>query len=103
MGPVSRGERIVGAVFLCTAAAWIFRTPKELGSVVIPGITTWAPWVQDSTIAMAAAILLFSIPLDRRRSIMQKRLPTAERRSRRCSRPAAGVRRLKACAMRSGC
>ena len=67
LGPVSRGERIVGIVFLCTAAAWIFRTPKEMGSLVIPGITTWAPWVQDSTIAMAAAILLFSIPLDLRK------------------------------------
>ncbi|MDZ4672826.1 MAG: DASS family sodium-coupled anion symporter [Gemmatimonadota bacterium] len=67
LGPVSRAERIVGVVFLATALAWIFRTPKDLGSVVIPGITSFAPWVQDSTIAMAAALLLFSIPLDLRK------------------------------------
>ncbi len=67
LGPVTRGERIVGVVFVVTALAWIFRTPKDLGTLVIPGITTVAPWVQDSTIAMAAALLLFSIPLDLRK------------------------------------
>lgn len=67
LGAVSRAERIVGAVFLLTALAWILRTPKDLGSVVIPGITTFAPWVQDSTIAMTAALLLFAIPLDLRK------------------------------------
>ncbi len=67
LGPPGKAERIVALIFLCTAAAWIFRTPKELGSFVIPGITTLAPWVQDSTIAMLAALLLFSIPLNFRR------------------------------------
>lgn len=67
LGPVTRAERVVGIIFLATALAWIFRTPKDLGSVVIPGITSIAPWVQDSTIAMAAALLLFSIPLDLRK------------------------------------
>lgn len=67
LGTPSKGERIVGIIFLCTAAAWILRTPKELGSVVIPGITTFAPWVQDSTIAMVAALLLFTVPLNLRR------------------------------------
>lgn len=67
LGSASRAERIVGLVFLCTAAAWIFRTPKQLGAFEVPGITSFAPWVQDSTIAMIAALLLFSIPLNLRR------------------------------------
>jgi solute carrier family 13 (sodium-dependent dicarboxylate transporter), member 2/3/5 len=67
LGPVTRAERIVGTVFVLTALAWIFRSPKVIGSVTIPGITDFAPAVEDSTIAMAAAALLFTIPLSLRR------------------------------------
>ena len=54
MGPISRGERIVLAVFIATALAWIFR-PLIAGAV---------PGLNDSTIAMAGALILFVIPVD---------------------------------------
>lgn len=66
LGPMSRAERLVGTVFVLTALAWVFRTPKVMGAVVIPGLTDVVPGLQDSTIAMAAALLFFVLPLDRR-------------------------------------
>ncbi|WP_455385233.1 SLC13 family permease [Acidihalobacter prosperus] len=53
MGPMSRGERIVLAVFLCTAALWIFRQPL----VALTGLT-----VTDTSIALLAAAVLFALP-----------------------------------------
>ncbi|MCA8948013.1 MAG: DASS family sodium-coupled anion symporter [Planctomycetes bacterium] len=63
LGPMSRAERVVAGVFAATALAWVLREPKQIGDLEIPGIATWAPWVQDSTIAMAAAIALFVVPV----------------------------------------
>ena len=67
LGRMSRGEKIVAVVFASTAAAWIMRSPKSLGILEIPGIQSFAPGVRDSTIAMAAAALLFLIPVDWKR------------------------------------
>jgi sodium-dependent dicarboxylate transporter 2/3/5 len=67
LGPASRGEKIVAAVFVGTALAWILRAEKQLGTVTIPGIETWAPFVADSTVAMTAAAVLFVLPVDWRR------------------------------------
>ena len=67
LGGMGRGEKIVAVVFVATALAWILRAEKELGSVTIPGIETWAPGVEDSTVAMIAAVLLFLLPVDWRR------------------------------------
>jgi sodium-dependent dicarboxylate transporter 2/3/5 len=64
---MGRGERIVAVVFALTAAAWILRAPKTLGGMTIPGIQTFAPEVRDSTIAMAAAVALFLLPVSWRR------------------------------------
>jgi sodium-dependent dicarboxylate transporter 2/3/5 len=63
LGPASRGEKIVAAVFALTAAAWIMRSPKVIGDLTIPGIQTFAPQVTDSTIAMTSAVALFLIPV----------------------------------------
>jgi solute carrier family 13 (sodium-dependent dicarboxylate transporter), member 2/3/5 len=55
LGPMSDGERKTAAVFALTAAAWIFRP-------------LWTKWfssgelVTDSTIAIAAALVLFLLP-----------------------------------------
>ena len=64
LGSMSRGERIVGVVFVSTALAWLLRSEKVMGAVTIPGINSFAPNVRDSTIAMAAGLLLFIIPVD---------------------------------------
>lgn len=67
---LSRGEVGVAIVFGLTALAWIFRVDLSLGFATIPG---WASalgiahTVHDSTVAIAATLLLFSIPIDWRR------------------------------------
>ena len=69
LGPASRGERIVAVVFVLTAVSWIFRVPMEIGSFTLPGVQTFFPRVLDSTIAMAAAVVLFLIPVHPRRGV----------------------------------
>jgi len=69
LGRANRGERMVGVVFALTALAWVMRAPKDLGAFTIPGIQTFAPAVRDSTIAMAAGIILFVLPVDWRRGV----------------------------------
>ncbi len=69
LGPPSRGEKSVAVVFVLTALAWVFREPKSFGSLTVPGIQTLAPGVQDSTIAVAAALVLFLLPVDWKRGV----------------------------------
>ena len=63
LGPMDRGERIVAVVFTLTCLSWILRSPKSIGGLDIPGIQTFAPGVRDSTIAIAAAMVLFVAPV----------------------------------------
>jgi len=67
LGPMSRAEWVVAVVFVLAALAWVMRAPKQIGGLYIPGIQTLAPWVKDSTIAMAAALCLFVVPTSWRR------------------------------------
>lgn len=69
LGPLSTGEKWTLLIFLSVAFAWIFRTPKEIGSLVIPGITTYVPGVTDATIAMCGALILFMLPVDLKKGI----------------------------------
>lgn len=64
LGEPSRGEIITGIVFTLTAFAWVMRSEKTFGGVTIPGLQTLSPAIRDSTIAMLAALVLFSIPVD---------------------------------------
>ncbi len=54
LGPLSKAEKRVGLVFIAAALAWIF---QRLIAMKFPG-------VDDTTIAMAAAIALFIIPVN---------------------------------------
>lgn len=54
LGPLSRGERTVGLIFVLTALAWIFR----------PLFADRLPWLDDTSIAMAATLALFVTPVD---------------------------------------
>ena len=56
LGPLSRGEGLVLTVFLLTALGWIFQ--RQLATV-------W-PSINDTTIALAGAVALFVLPVNRR-------------------------------------
>lgn len=58
LGRMSRAERLVGIVFLGAAASWILRAPLAK--------LTGLP-LNDSIIAVMAALLLFAIPVSRQR------------------------------------
>lgn len=67
LGPLNRGEKYTLAVFVTTCFAWLFRKNIAVGSLVIPGWTSLfglEPFVSDATIAIAAALLLFVIPIN---------------------------------------
>ncbi|HET7552723.1 MAG TPA: DASS family sodium-coupled anion symporter [Gemmatimonadaceae bacterium] len=79
LGAPRRGEKLTGLVFGLTAAAWVLRSPKTFGSVTVPGIQSWAPSVSDSTIAIAAAMVLFLLPVDLKRGEFVLDWKTAKR------------------------
>lgn len=54
LGPMSTGEKLVGIVFVSTALAWICQ-PLLSASLI--------PWLNDTVIAIAAAIIMFLIPV----------------------------------------
>lgn len=79
LGPMSRAERVVAVVFVLTALAWVMRSQKQFGDVTVPGIQSALPWVKDSTIAIAAAVALFVVPVDWRRGEFALDWPSASR------------------------
>lgn len=81
LGPWHPAERATAAVFACAAAAWILRAPKQIGDVTIPGIQSILPSVGDSTIAIAAALVLFLWPTRDRQGRRARVLDWAHARS----------------------
>jgi sodium-dependent dicarboxylate transporter 2/3/5 len=77
LGPVSPEEKRVLGVFVLTVSLWIFRRDLDLGILTIPGwsdLWTGFRGVDDGTIAIAMALLLFVLPAsrgDRPRRILQ--------------------------------
>lgn len=71
LGPMSRGEGIVLTVSVLTALAWIFRADIVVGSLfTIPGWSNLFPvpgMINDATVAIFFAALLFVLPVDIRR------------------------------------
>ncbi len=55
LGPIGKAEKLVAAVFLLTAFAWIFR------SLFLQKLM---PFLSDSLIAMIAVLLMFIIPIN---------------------------------------
>ncbi|MCF6147919.1 MAG: DASS family sodium-coupled anion symporter [Candidatus Kuenenia sp.] len=67
LGSFNKGEKYTLCVFALTCFAWIFRQNIVIGSLKIPGWTKFLGlenYVRDSTIAIAAAIVLFALPVD---------------------------------------
>lgn len=70
LGVMKPGERYVLIVFIVTAVGWIFRKNISFGAFTIPGwsnLLSIQDTVHDSTVAIAAAILLFIIPVNFRK------------------------------------
>lgn len=57
LGPMSRAEKQVATVFVLTAGAWMVQ-PLLAASLL--------PWLNDTVIAISAAVLMFLIPVDLR-------------------------------------
>lgn len=57
LGAMTQAEKLVATVFVLTAAAWIFQPLLSAGLL---------PWLNDTVIAISAAIVMFLIPVDLR-------------------------------------
>jgi sodium-dependent dicarboxylate transporter 2/3/5 len=57
LGAMSRAEKLVGSVFVLTAMAWMFQ-PLLSANLL--------PWLNDTVIAIAAALILFLVPVNLR-------------------------------------
>lgn len=82
LGPLSKGEKLTSAVFIITVFLWMFRIPINIGVLTIPGWSTvfsaeHASYFHDATVAMAMAILLFLLPVDRKNKRFVLDWPTA--------------------------
>jgi sodium-dependent dicarboxylate transporter 2/3/5 len=65
LGRISFEEKAVMAVFAATALLWVFRVDLEIGVATIPGWSRLLPhpeMIDDGTIAIAMASLLFFVP-----------------------------------------
>lgn len=71
LGPATFEEKVIGSVFISTALLWIFRTDMNLGIISIRGWSSLfsAPsFIDDGTIAITMAFILFLIPSSDRKS-----------------------------------
>ena len=78
LGPMAFEEKAVLAVFAATAFLWVFRVDLNLGAFTLPGWSRLLPWprfIDDGTIAIGMASLLFFIPARNK-----ERRATGERR-----------------------
>ena len=65
LGKMSAEEKTVGAIFITTAILWFTRSGMDFGNFSIPGwgsLFGKSEIVQDSTVAVVMALLLFIIP-----------------------------------------
>jgi solute carrier family 13 (sodium-dependent dicarboxylate transporter), member 2/3/5 len=76
MGPAGRGEKMVLTIFACTAGAWVLREPV---TDALAGLVPALAGLSDAGIAIIAAIVLFSVPVDARRGVFVLDWSTARR------------------------
>jgi sodium-dependent dicarboxylate transporter 2/3/5 len=72
LGAMTTGEKRTLIVFAVTVIAWITRGDIQVGSVVLRGwasVLSLGTYVHDSTVAIAAALALFIIPVDWKRGV----------------------------------
>lgn len=77
LGKTTPGERRVIYVCLFAIFGWVFRENLVFGDFIIPG---WSEllgldaFVHDSTVAMAAALLLFAVPANKEKRLLDWKL-----------------------------
>jgi sodium-dependent dicarboxylate transporter 2/3/5 len=72
LGPLGPGEKRTLAVFLGAVILWITRADITVGDFTIPGwqgLASLDGYVHDATVAIAAALALFIIPVDWRSGV----------------------------------
>lgn len=65
LGPMSYEEKIISGIFVCTTLLWFTRSDIDFGSFTMTGWKSIFPKpenIQDGTVAIAMALLLFFIP-----------------------------------------
>ncbi|OGU60633.1 MAG: sodium:dicarboxylate symporter [Ignavibacteria bacterium GWF2_33_9] len=65
LGEMRFSEKVIASVFSITSLLWIFRADFDFGSLKIPGWSNILPnadYIDDGTIAITMALLLFFIP-----------------------------------------
>ena len=68
LGPITFEEKVVFIDFLVLVILWMFRADIKIGSFVIPGWSGLLPesgFINDGTVSIAMAIILFLIPAKR--------------------------------------
>lgn len=73
LGKISEGEKRVIFVCLIAILGWVFREDLILGNWVIPGWSSWlglTEYVHDSTVAIVAAMLLFMLPANKEKRLL---------------------------------
>ena len=73
LGKISFEEKAVSTVFVLTALLWIFRTDIFLGFLTIPGWSNLLPlakFIDDGTVAITMAFILFLIPSKSKKSAL---------------------------------
>ncbi len=73
LGKATPGEKRVIYVCLIAIFGWIFREDLVFGELVIPGwssVLGLTGYVHDSTVAMVAALLLFILPADKEKRLL---------------------------------
>jgi sodium-dependent dicarboxylate transporter 2/3/5 len=74
LGPLNKGERVTLYVFAATVSLWVFR--PLIAGIAVGGMKPLAG-LSDTIIAVAAAIALFVLPVDRKRGLFAMDWPTA--------------------------
>jgi sodium-dependent dicarboxylate transporter 2/3/5 len=72
LGPMSRGEKLTLVVFVLAVVAWVTRGDLKIGGHTIAGWESFGAlgsYVHDSTVAVAAALALFILPVDWKRGV----------------------------------
>jgi solute carrier family 13 (sodium-dependent dicarboxylate transporter), member 2/3/5 len=70
LGKTTFEEKVVLIVFVITSLLWIFRSELDLGFVKVPGwsiLFSRADFIDDGTVAIAMAVILFLIPSKNRK------------------------------------